>query len=59
MRLIKKAVEKIKGKVLVGAGIHDKNDVAISKKLGAYGIVVSSAVTTSKNPKKILKELKW
>ena len=57
--LIKNAVEKIKGKILVGAGIHDKNDVSISKRLGACGIVVSSAVMTSKNPKNVLKELKW
>ena len=56
-QLIKNAVKKIKGKVLVGAGIHNDKDVKIAKKLGAYGIALSSAVTTSKNPKKVIKDL--
>ncbi len=41
---------------LCGAGIHNKQDVEIAKKLGCKGILVSSAVTKSKNPEKILKE---
>ncbi|MBU2639248.1 MAG: triose-phosphate isomerase [Nanoarchaeota archaeon] len=57
--LIEKAVKKIKSKVLVGAGIHNRNDIIVAKNLGAKGVVVSSAVTKNKNPKKILEELKW
>ena len=43
--------------ILVGAGIKDKNDVLVSLKRGAKGIVPSSAVVLAKNPKKVLEDL--
>jgi len=55
--LIKNISKKLKMKFLVGAGIHSKEDVAISLKLGASGIAVSSAITKAKNPVKKLREL--
>jgi triosephosphate isomerase (TIM) len=42
---------------LVGAGIHSNNDLKIAMQLGASGIVLSSAITTAKNPEKVLREL--
>ena len=38
--LIKKSVQEIKTNVLVGAGVNNKKDVQIAKKLGAKGILV-------------------
>lgn len=55
--LIKEIVKKIRMKFLVGAGIHNREDVRVAMKLGASGIAVSSSVMTSKNPERILKEL--
>lgn len=43
--------------VLVGAGIHNKNDVQIALKLGARGVLVSSNVVTATDPEKELREL--
>lgn len=43
--------------VLVGAGIHSEKDVSISLKLGASGILVSSSVIKSPDPKKELMAL--
>lgn len=43
--------------ILVGAGIHSKEDVSTSLKLGAFGILVSSSVIKSSNPKKELMAL--
>lgn len=40
--------------VLVGAGIHSAKDVSTSLKLGAVGILVSSSVIKSTDPKKEL-----
>lgn len=58
--VIEKISKKIKIPVLVGAGIKTKNDIEIAKKLGAKGVAFSSVITTSKNPKKVLKEfLGW
>ena len=57
--LIKDSVKKIKNKILVGAGVNNRNDVLTAKKLGAKGVLVSSAVCRSNNPSKILKELRW
>lgn len=42
---------------LCGAGIHKKEDVENALKLGCKGILISSAVMKSKNPKSLLKEL--
>lgn len=55
--LIKEISKKLKTRFLVGAGIHNREDVRVALKLGASGIAVSSSVMTSRNPKKILKEL--
>jgi triosephosphate isomerase (TIM) len=55
--LIKEIKSRIKMKFLVGAGIHNKEDVIIACKLGASGIAVSSAITKAKNPGKKLREL--
>ena len=61
--LISESVEKICGsakkcsKVIVGAGVHDANDVKTALKLGAAGVLVASAVTKSDNPEKVLKDL--
>jgi len=55
--LIKNIAKKLKCKFLVGAGIHSSEDVKVAMKLGAYGIAVSSAVCTTREPGKKLKEL--
>lgn len=56
-QIIKKIAGGIKMNFLVGAGIHSNDDLQIAIKLGASGIVLSSAITTAKNPKKALKSL--
>ena len=43
--------------LIVGAGIHSKEDVARSLELGALGIAVSSAVVLAPDPKEKLLEL--
>ena len=43
--------------ILVGAGIHSGEDVSTSLKLGALGILVSSSVIKSSDPKKELMAL--
>lgn len=55
--LIKKIYERLKISFLIGAGIHNRKDVEIGLKLGASGIVISSAITESKNPISELKKL--
>ena len=55
--LIKNTLKRLKYPFLVGAGIHSKEDIKIALKLGAKGIVISSAITQAKNPGKKLKEL--
>ncbi len=55
--LIKKTIKKVKANILVGAGVKNKRDIQIAKKLGAKGVLISSAVTLSRNPKGIIKEL--
>jgi len=55
--LIKNISKELKAKFLVGAGIHNKEDVQIATKLGASGVALSSAITKSKNPKKVLEKL--
>lgn len=55
--LIKNIAAKLKTKFLVGAGIKTSQDLKIAMKLGASGIALSSAITTAKNPSKILKEI--
>jgi triosephosphate isomerase len=55
--LIKNISESLKSNFLVGAGIKTNNDLKIAMKLGASGIALSSAITTAKNPEKVLREL--
>lgn len=57
-KAIKHAVE-ICGEIplIVGAGVHTKSDLDIAKKLGAKGVLISSAVVLAENPKKKLEEL--
>ncbi len=55
--LIEKIAKKLKGRFLVGAGIHSREDVKIAMKLGASGIAVSSAVVKAREPGKKLREL--
>jgi len=55
--LISEIVQAVKTPVLVGAGVNKKEDVKKAKRLGAKGILVSSAVVKAKNPEKILKSL--
>jgi len=56
--VIKKIVEIYpKIPILVGAGIHSVEDVKVSLKLGAKGILISSYIVKSKNPEEKLMEL--
>lgn len=56
--IIKKMVEKFNGiPVLVGAGIHSKEDVRVSLKLGAKGVLISSYIVKSDNPERELMEI--
>lgn len=43
--------------ILVGAGVKNTQDVKVSLKRGAKGIVVSSAVILADNPKQVLEDL--
>lgn len=53
-----KSVEKIKKiPVLAGAGVHDANDVARSLEFGTKGVLLASAITTAKDPEKVLLDL--
>jgi len=56
-KTIKKIVEMSKVPVIVGAGIHCREDVRISFQMGAKGILVSSDVVLAKDPKKELEKL--
>lgn len=56
--VIQKMVEKFKSiPVLAGAGIKNTKDIETAIKLGAKGILISSAIVKSDNPKKDLMEL--
>jgi triosephosphate isomerase len=44
-------------RVLCGAGVHDRTDVATALALGAEGVLVASAVTRASDPAKALDEL--
>ena len=43
--------------IIVGAGIHSQEDVKISLKMGAKGILVATDVVLAKNPEKELEDL--
>jgi triosephosphate isomerase len=55
--LIESIGKNLKGKFLVGAGVHSAEDVKVAMKYGAAGVALSSAVTTAKNPSKVLRDL--
>jgi len=56
--IIKKIVGKYpKIPILVGAGIHSKEDVVVSLKLGAKGVLISTFVVKAKDPEKKLLEI--
>jgi len=56
--IVKDAVEMIgEGRVLVGAGIKDREDVALSLELGASGVLLASGVTKSDDPYEVLMDL--
>jgi triosephosphate isomerase len=59
--VISKSVEEVKEKhgikLLVGAGIKDRDDVMTALELGADGILIASGVTLAKDPEKALKGL--
>jgi triosephosphate isomerase (TIM) len=54
---IEKIGKGLKTPFLVGAGVHSAEDVRVAMKYGASGVALSSAVTTAKNPGKVLREL--
>ena len=56
-KIIKKFAAKIKGRFLVGAGIHASGDITKAMELGASGVTLSSAIVTAKNPAKKLRDL--
>jgi triosephosphate isomerase len=43
--------------LLIGAGVHKKEDIAKARELGAIGAVVSSAVVTADNPETVFANL--
>ncbi len=60
--IVKNSVEMVKScnpkvKVYVGAGISSKDDVEKALELGAYGVLLASAVVKAKDPYKKIKEL--
>jgi len=57
-KLIAMSVEKIGvGKVLVGAGVKNREDVRIALELGAIGVLVASGVTKAADPRAALEDL--
>lgn len=56
--IIKKSVELVgKGKVLVGAGVKNGEDVRIAIELGASGVLLASGVTKATDPYAVLMDL--
>jgi len=43
--------------LVVGAGINSREDILLAKKMGAKGVLISSAVVLADNPKEKLREL--
>lgn len=57
-QIIKDSVAVVdSGKLLVGAGIKDGEDVRIALELGACGVLLASGVTKSLDPEKVLRDL--
>ncbi len=56
--VIKNSVEKLgDGKVLVGAGVKNGEDVRIALELGASGVLLASGVTMADSPTEVLRDL--
>ncbi|MCD6403579.1 MAG: tryptophan synthase subunit alpha, partial [Nanoarchaeota archaeon] len=60
--LVKKGIEAVKSiskktEVLVGAGVHSKEDVKKAIKLGAKGVFVASSICKAKDPEEKIREL--
>lgn len=56
--IIKAVVEAVApAPVVVGAGVHSREDVEVSLKLGAVGIAVATDVVLAENPEKELRDL--
>jgi len=56
--IIKNAVKLIgNDRLIVGAGVKDGEDVRISMKLGAQGVLLASAIARAEDPKAILMDL--
>ncbi len=55
--VVLRSVEVIEGIVYVGAGVSTGEDVRRSLELGAYGVLLASAVAKSEDPKSKLLEL--
>jgi triosephosphate isomerase len=56
--VIKKSVELIgEGKLLVGAGVKNAQDVKTAIELGASGVLLASGVTKADNPEEVLVDL--
>lgn len=54
---IKRAVESVDKPLYVGAGITSYEDVKASLELGAYGILVASAIVKAENPEEKIREM--
>lgn len=56
--IIENAVKMVgEGKVLVGAGVRDPEDVTIALSLGAVGVLLASGITKAKDPYSVLQGL--
>ena len=56
--IISDSVELIgEGKVLVGAGIKNGEDVKIAVELGSVGVLLASGITKAEDPEAVLKDL--
>ncbi len=56
--VIKRAVELIgKGRVLVGAGVKNADDIRIALELGAVGVLLASGVMKANDPEAVLRDL--
>ena len=56
--VIQEAVEKIGvGKVMVGAGIKNAEDVRLALKYGAVGVLLASGITKAQAPELVLRDL--
>ena len=54
---IRRLVSSVQCSVLVGAGVHDAEDVRVALEMGAKGILVATDVVKAVDPEKELREL--